>query len=82
MDKYLTFPGRQPVYLGDIDFMQDAVRDTFAQLLKGYTGLATPTAILHGVVVTSAPDSISWTPLSPVRSNWSDSYSACTSGRA
>ena len=61
MDKYLTFPGRQPVFLGDIDFMQDAVRDTFAQLLKGYTGLATPTAILHGVVVTSAPDSISWT---------------------
>ncbi len=61
MNKYLTFPGRQPVFLGDIDFMQDAVRDTFAQLLKGYTGLATPTAILHGLTLTTTDDSIAWT---------------------
>lgn len=61
MNKYLTFPGRQPVYLGDIDFMQDAVQDTFAQLLKAYTGLAAPTAILYGLELTTSPNSISWT---------------------
>ncbi len=61
MNKYLTFPGRQPVFLGDIDFMQTAVSDTFAQLLKGYTGLATPTAILHGLTLTTTADSIAWT---------------------
>lgn len=61
MNKYLTFAGRQPVFLGDIDFMQNAVRDTFAQLLKGYTGLATPTAILHGLTLAATADSIAWT---------------------
>ncbi len=61
MNKYLTFPGKQPVFLGDIDFMQDAVSDAFAQLLKGYTGLDSPTAILHGLTLTTTDDSIAWT---------------------
>jgi len=61
MDKYLTFPGKQPVFLGDIDFMQDAVSDAFAQLLKGYTGLDSPTAILHGIVTSEGSGVFSWT---------------------
>ncbi len=32
MDKFLTFPGQQPIYLGDIDFMQTAVGVTRATL--------------------------------------------------
>ena len=46
MNKFLTFPGLQPVYLGDIDFLQEAVRDTFFQLLSGLTGQSSPNCIL------------------------------------
>ena len=46
MDKYLTFPGQQPVYLGDIDFLQESVRSAFLMLLKGLTGQDKPNCIL------------------------------------
>lgn len=46
MDKFLTFPGIQPVYLNDIDFMQESVREAFRLLLQGLTGLETPNCIL------------------------------------
>ena len=46
MNKFLTFPGLQPVYLGDIDFLQEAVRETFLQLLSGLTGMSSPNCIL------------------------------------
>lgn len=46
MDKYLTFPGLQPVYLGDIDFLQESVRSAFLMLLKGLTGQDKPNCIL------------------------------------
>lgn len=47
MNKYLTFPGQQPVYLGDIDFLQESVRSAFLMLLKGLTGQEKPNCILQ-----------------------------------
>lgn len=52
MNKFLTFPGMQPVYLGDIDFLQQAVRDTFLQLLVGLTGKSNPSCILKKATAT------------------------------
>lgn len=52
MNKFLTYQGQQPLYLGDIDFASEAVRDAFAQLLKGLTGSDSANAILRGVVGT------------------------------
>lgn len=46
MNKLLTFPGIQPIYLGDIDFLQESVRSAFVQLLVGLTGESRPTCIL------------------------------------
>lgn len=48
MNKFLTFEGQQPIYLGDIDFMQEAVRDGFAHLARVITGQDKPTCILIG----------------------------------
>ena len=49
MNKFLTFQGKQPLYLGDLDFASDAIRTTFAQLLSGLLGTDTPNAVLFGV---------------------------------
>ncbi|MBR2940121.1 MAG: hypothetical protein IKC14_02305 [Kiritimatiellae bacterium] len=49
MNKFLTFQGKQPLYLGDIDFASDAIRATFAQLLCGLLGTDSPNAILYGI---------------------------------
>lgn len=46
MNKLLTFPGIQPIYLGDIDFLQASVRDAFSQLLRGLTGIDNPKCII------------------------------------
>ena len=46
MNKYLTFPGLQPVYLGDIDFLQESVRSSFMMLLRGLTGQDNPRCII------------------------------------
>ena len=61
MNKYLTFPGKQPVYLGDIDFMQTAVGQAFANLLKNITGRSDANGILHGVVISTQNNSATWT---------------------
>lgn len=47
MNKFLTFPGIQPIYLGDIDFLQESVRESFVQLLCGLTGQEKPRCILQ-----------------------------------
>lgn len=54
MNKFLTFPGTQPVYLGDIDFMQDAARAAFSLLFRGLIDSDSNSlnAILQGVDVT------------------------------
>lgn len=38
MDKFLTHQGQQPIWLGDFDFFDKAVRDTFANLVKFIAG--------------------------------------------
>lgn len=54
MNKYLTFPGQQPVYLGDIDFMQTAVRNTLFYLMKNITGNEACNGILWGVEINNS----------------------------
>ena len=61
MDKYLTYPGKQPVYLGDIDFMQSAVRDSMKRLLQAYIGDNSGDAILLGCVFDYGVSSLAWT---------------------
>lgn len=61
MNKYLTFAGRQPVYLGDITFMQSAVGEAFANLLKHLTGRSDANGILSGVVISYLNNSATWT---------------------
>lgn len=61
MDKFLTFPGQQPIYLGDIDFMQTAVGNALKNLLISYTGNADGSAILAGVELSVDGADISWT---------------------
>ena len=46
MNRLLTFSGLQPIYLGDIDFLQDSVKEAFLLLLKGLTGENEPNCIL------------------------------------
>ena len=48
MNKFLTFKGEQPVYLGDIDFMQDNSRAAILYVLKGITGENNPTCVVYG----------------------------------
>ena len=61
MNKFLTFYGKQPVYLGDIDFMQTAVGEAFANLLKHVTGRSDANGILSGVVISYLNNSATWT---------------------
>lgn len=59
MNKLLTYQGAQPVYLGDIDFMQNAASAGFLMLAKAISGLGSDTmnAILQGVVITRVSSS-------------------------
>ena len=50
MNKFLTFQGQQPLYLGDVDFASQAIRDAFKMVLQGLTGSSDANAILRGVV--------------------------------
>lgn len=54
MNKFLTFAGVQPVYLGDIDFMQNAASDIFSQLAGALMNQAPENlnAVLYGVEIT------------------------------
>jgi hypothetical protein len=61
MNKFLTFAGKQPVYLGDINFMQTAVGAAFANLLKHITGRSDANGILSGVVISYVNNSATWT---------------------
>ena len=61
MDKYLTYPGKQPVYLGDVDFLQGSVRDALKNLLRAYIGDNSGDAILLGCEISVSPAQTSWT---------------------
>lgn len=51
MNKYLTYTGTQPVYLGDIDFMQDAAKEGQAMICRSIADTPdAPNAILQGLV--------------------------------
>ena len=54
MNKLLTYAGIQPIYLGDIDFTQNAVSDALKNIAKALVNLSsdTPDAILQGVEIT------------------------------
>lgn len=58
MNKFLTFQGKQPLYLGDIDFASDAIRSAFSQLLAGLVGSDSPNAIIYGVTATERSSSV------------------------
>lgn len=54
MNKILTYAGIQPIYLGDLDFTQNAVSDALKNIAKALVNLSsdTPDAILQGVEIT------------------------------
>ena len=53
MNKFLTNRGEMPIWLGDIDFMNEAVRDSLIGLAKAITGQDDPTCIISGCEVSS-----------------------------
>lgn len=61
MNKFLTYAGQQPIWLGDIDYMQSAVADALKNLLVSYTGQDNATAILSGLVLSKSGNDVSWT---------------------
>lgn len=60
MNKFLTFQGQQPLYLGDVDFASQAIRDAFKLVLRGLTGSDSANAILRGVVPSTRSSSVSF----------------------
>ena len=61
MNKLLTFPGQQPLYLGDIDFMQASVLEALKNLVVAITGSSAGNAVLSGIEVSYGSDTVSWT---------------------
>jgi len=61
MNKFLTFPGKQPVYLGDINFMQSAVGSAFVNLMKAWIGDDDANAILTGCEIATRNNLVYWT---------------------
>lgn len=55
MNKILTFPGTQPIYLGDVDFMQNAGGSLSTALARALANADSDTfsAILQGVEITA-----------------------------
>ena len=64
MDKFITHAGQQPIFLGDIDFFDKAVRETFARTVKAMT-FGNENMILQGCEYTEDVDgdylTVSWT---------------------
>ena len=62
MNKLLTYAGTQPIYLGDIDFLQDAASAVFVNLAKALLNTAdAPNAILQGVTLSyPTTGTVSW----------------------
>lgn len=48
MNKFLIHEGGQPIWLEDINFMQESVRESVVQIVAGMTGIEKPTCILYG----------------------------------
>lgn len=62
MNKLLTYAGVMPVFLGDINFMQNAAADAFKQLARALmnSGSDSVNAILQGVEITSGGQDVEW----------------------
>lgn len=60
MNKLLTYAGTQPIYLGDIDFMQNAAAGMFKSLAKALMNMPSDTmnAILQGVTLSMPGDGV------------------------
>lgn len=54
MNRFLTNSGEMPIWLGDIDYMNEAVRESLLSLVKMITGQEEPTCIISGCDVTTA----------------------------
>lgn len=63
MNKLLTYAGTMPVYLGDLDFMQNAAKGSIGQLAQALmgSGNASQNAILQGLVFSISSGEISFT---------------------
>lgn len=66
MNRFLSFAGQQPVYLGDFDFMQDASKSMLTCVARALmnNGSDNLNAILQGVKIFTSidgPNSIYWT---------------------
>ena len=64
MNKFLTFAGVQPVYLGDIEYMQNAAADIFRELGGALMNQAPSglNAVLYGVEISHPAEfQVSWT---------------------
>lgn len=48
MNRFLTHEGGQPIWLDDIDFIQESVRGTIGQMIRGMTGESDITCIVAG----------------------------------
>lgn len=62
MNKFLTYPGGQPIFLGDITFLDNAYRDALKNIVTGLTGNSAANAILSGTISKSG-NLLSWTAL-------------------
>ncbi len=63
MNRLLTFAGQQPIYLGDLDFLQDATKNSLMCLARALMneGSDTLNAILQGVEISQNANYIQWT---------------------
>lgn len=62
MNKFKTYAGTQPIYLGDIDFMQDAEKAMLTALARSLANSSSDTvkAILQGVKITQQSSDQLW----------------------
>lgn len=56
MNRFLTHTGRQPIWLDDLNFIQDSFADEVKKIVQGIVGLTNDPVILTGCEVTTNED--------------------------
>lgn len=56
MNRFLTHTGRQPIWLDDLNFIQDSFADEIKKLVQGLVGMTNDAVILTGCEVTQNED--------------------------
>jgi hypothetical protein len=56
MNRFLTHTGRQPIWLDDLDFIQESFADEIKKLVQGLVGMTNDAVILTGCNVTQNED--------------------------